>query len=194
MRRVTIRLALTLLTLGVGVAVIGLWAFQRPPDPEQVPAPQTELGYDKARYDRMRSVIDTWIEGSKGKTLMIPFAEAERQLSLEGVQWSEAYTSVPRGEARIYHFRGFYLDLELDKRLPDNPPFWTSEDIEKRGQWYVYHFHPALFIDGLDDPEQRMNRYRAAMSESFRRRDEEGKRSRNVEERERGRRRGRSSQ
>src|SRR5215216_2461103 len=150
MRRVTTRLALTLLTLGISVAVIGLWAFQRPPDLEEVPAPPTERSYDKARYDRMQSVIDTWIEGSKGKPLMIPFAEAERQLALEGVQWSKAYTNVPDGEARIYHFRGFYLDLSLRKRLPDNPPEWTSEDLEKRGRWYVCDFEPALFIDGLD--------------------------------------------
>jgi len=140
----------------------------------------------------MRSVIDTWIEGSKGKTLMVPFAEAERQLSLEGVKWNEAYTNVPHGEARIYHFRGFYLDLELNKSLPDNPPEWTSEDLEKRGQWYVYHFHPALFIDGLDDPEQRMNRYRAALSESFKERDEAAKRRRQDDKQRLGRRRARS--
>ena len=140
------------------------------PQVAQAPA---EQGYDKARYDGMKSVIDSWIEASKGSTLKVPFSEAERRLSLGGVEWSKAYTNAPHSEMRIYHFHGFYLMLDLTRLMPDNPPMWTSEDLQKRGEWYVHYFYPALHIDGLDDPEKRMSNYWAALSESFRMRNEE---------------------
>jgi hypothetical protein len=157
------------------------------------PIAQSALKYDKARRDEMQSVINSWIRSSKGKTLEIPFAQAESQLSLAGVRWSKAYTNVPDGEMRIYHFRGFYLVLSLRKLMPDKPPTWTSEDLKKRGQWYVYHFYPALGVDGLDDPEKRMSNYWAALAESFRRRNEEAKQARRARSSKAIRRRARSN-
>jgi hypothetical protein len=142
----------------------------------------------------MQGVINSWIRGSKGKTLEIPFNEAEKQLSLEQVKWSKAYTNVPNGEMRIYHFRGFYLILLLRKLIPDHPPMWTSDDLQKRGQWYVYYFYPALHVDGLDDPEMRMRNYWAALSESFRRRNEEAQQKQKNNKRKVVRRPARSSQ
>ena len=159
-----------------------------------VPTAQSEQSYNKARHDEMQGVINSWIRSSKGKTLQIPFVEAEKQLSLEQVKWSKAYTNVPDGEMRIYHFRGFYLILHLVKLLPDHPPMWTSDDLQKRGQWYVYYFYPALHVDGLDDPEMRMRNYWAALSESFRRRNEEAQQKQKNNKRKVVRRPARSSQ
>jgi len=149
---------------------------QQVAQPSVEPSAQAGQSYDKARYDEMKSVIDSWIEASKGRTLKVPFSEAESRLSLGGVEWSKAYTNAPNSEMRIYHFHGFYLMLHLTKLMPDNPPMWTSEDLEKRGEWYIHHFYPALQIDGLDDPEKRMSNYWAALSEGFRERNEELKR------------------
>jgi hypothetical protein len=156
------------------------------------PSAQAGQSYDKARYDG-KSAIESWIEASKGKILKVPFSEAERRLSLGGVEWSKAYTNAPNSEMRIYHFHGFYLILHLTKLMPDNPPMWTSEDLQKRGEWYVHYFYPALHIDGLDDPEKRMSNYWAALSESFRRRDEESKREQKLNKQRVVRRRARSS-
>jgi hypothetical protein len=94
---------------------------------------------------------------------------------------------------RIYHFHGFYLILHLTKLMPDNPPMWTSEDLQKRGQWYVHYFYPALHIDGLDDPGKRMSNYWAALSESFKKRGAEAKRKPNGSKRKVVRRRTRPS-
>jgi hypothetical protein len=78
--------------------------------------------------------------------------------------------------------------------MPDDPPFWTSEELRTRGRWFVYYFSPSVHIDCLDDPEQRMRNYWAALAESFRRRNEEMKQKPKDNKRKVVRHRTRSSQ
>ena len=137
------------------------------------PLAQAARDYDRARHDGIKRAI----EGSQDKMLRMPFDDASRLLSLEGVGWDKAYTNAPNSEFRIYHFRGFYLGVHITKRMPDNPPSWTYEDLRQRGRWYVYHFYPFVHVDGLSDPERRMRDYWAGLAESFRRRNEEARRT-----------------
>jgi hypothetical protein len=125
----------------------------------------SDPGYDKARHDRMQRVID----GSTNKLLGLKLADASRLLALEGVPFDKGYTSAPDSELRVYHFNGFCLQVEITKRLPDSPAMWTSDEMNKRGKWYVDHFFPSLHVDRLTDSKQRMSNIWAETHESFRR-------------------------
>ncbi len=121
-----------------------------------------DVRYDKPRHDRMQRTID----GSTNKLLGVPLPDASRWLSLENVKWDEGYTSVPFGQLRVYHFKGFYLLLEL-RVLPrgitpgSDYSFSVRGDSELRsnGVWWVADFYPSLHIDGIDDPKERMSNY-----------------------------------
>ena len=112
------------------------------------------------------------IEGSTNKLLGLKLADVSRLLSLEGVPWDKGYTSVPDSQLRIYHFRGFCLEMEVTKRLPDRPAMWTSDELDRRGEWYVDYFYPSLRVDRLTDTKQRMSNIWAETQESFRRRND----------------------
>jgi hypothetical protein len=118
--------------------------------------------YDKTRYDQMQRTID----GSTNKLLGISLPDASRLLSLENVKWDEGYTSIPFGQLRVYHFKGFYLLLDL-RVLPrgitpgSDYSFSVRGDSELRsnGVWWVTDFYPSLHIDGIDAPKERMSNY-----------------------------------
>jgi hypothetical protein len=135
-----------------------------------------DSGYDKARYNRMQLSID----GSTNKLLGLSLTDASRVLSLKGARWDEGYTSVPLGQLRIYHFRGFYLLLSLEVRpqgiTQDKPQPFSHSDLRSNGVWWVANFHPALHIDGLDEPSKRMTNYWDRVNAGFRAREEEMKR------------------
>ncbi len=110
--------------------------------------------FDDARYERMRRVIDS----SPNKLLGTSLTNAEKLLSLENVKWDEGYTSVPFGQLRVYHFRGFYLLLSLETR---------SQNVK------VANFDPSLHIDGITDPKERMSNYWEQVHAGFEKRTEE---------------------
>ncbi len=121
-----------------------------------------ETRYDKACHDRMQRVID----GSTNKLLGVSLPDASRLLSLGNVKWDEGYTSVPLGQLRVYHFKGFYLLLSLQVLPRGITPgsdysFSVRGDSELRsnGVWWVANFYPSLHIDGMDDPKARMSNY-----------------------------------
>ncbi len=97
--------------------------------------------------------------------------EVVRQLGLENVPWDAGFTMMPDGEHRIYHFRGFALYISL--RLfppgirPDSGERWTSsgEELHRHGVLWLYHFYPALHVDGIDDPKERMRLHWKAIDE-----------------------------
>jgi hypothetical protein len=137
-----------------------------------------DSGYDKARFDRMQGTID----GSTNKLLGVSLAEASKLLSLDGARWDEGYTSVPLGQLRVYHFRGFYLLLSLQVlprgMTPDDPQSfsWSSDsELRSNGVWWVASFYPALHVDRLDDPQTRMSNYWDGVHAGFRKRTEEMK-------------------
>lgn len=128
----------------------------------------------------MQSAVD----GSTNKLLGVSLSDASKLLSLDGAKWDEGYTSVPLGQLRIYHFRGFYLLLNLQVLprgiTPDSPqPFSLDGESQLRsnGVWWVANFYPDLQIDGLTDPKKRMSNYWDKVHAGFRERNEEMKMS-----------------
>ena len=139
----------------------------------------SEPGYDKARYEQMKRVID----GSTNELLGVSLADASKLLSLDGANWDKGYTSVPLGQLRIYHFRGFYLMLSLNVLPPGITPtnrqnFAIGPELERTGIWWVANFYPALHIDKLTDPRKRMEDYWHGVQKGFRERTEEMKKLR----------------
>jgi hypothetical protein len=137
--------------------------------------------YDQTQFDRMQSTID----GSTNKLLGVSLTDASRLLGLDGARWDEGYTSVPLGQERIYHFRGFYLLLSLQilprGMTPDQPRSfgWSSDsELRSNGVWWVADFYPALHVDGLDDPQMRMSNYWDKVHAGFRQRTDELKKVR----------------
>ena len=133
-------------------------------------------GYDKARYNQMQGAID----GSTNELLGISLEDASQTLSLEGVRWDEGYTSVLLGQQRIYHFRGFYLLLNLEVLphgiTPDKPYEFSVNSVSElrsNGVWWVANFYPALHVDGLTAPSKRMTNYWDRVHAGFRERAEE---------------------
>ena len=135
-----------------------------------------DVKYDKTRHGRMQHVID----GSTNKLLGVSLPDVSRLLSLENVKWDEGYTSVPLGQLRVYHFKGFYLLLSL-QALPrgitpgSDYSFNVRGDSELRsnGVWWVADFYPALHIDGLGDPKERMSNYWEQIHAGFKQRTEQ---------------------
>jgi hypothetical protein len=139
--------------------------------------------YDKARFVRMRSII----AGSTNKLLGVSLADASKLLSLDHARWDEGYSSVPLGQLRIYHFRGFYLllDLEVLPRgmTPDQPQSFSSSsdsDLRSNGVWWVANFYPSLHIDSVKDPRKRMSNYWDGVQAGFRLRTDEARRFRSL--------------
>ena len=134
-----------------------------------------DVKYDKAHYDQMQRAID----GSTNKLIGISLLDASKLLSLENVEWDEGYTSVPRGQLRVYHFKGFYLLLSLQifprGTTPESQGQFSVNDSELRtnGVWCVANFYPTLDIDGIDDPKERMSNYWKQVHAGFEKRTEE---------------------
>lgn len=134
-----------------------------------------DVKYDKTHYDQMQRAID----GSTNKLLGVSLQDASKLLSLENVKWDEGYTSVPRGQLRLYHFKGFYLMLSLQAFprgiTPESHGQFSVNESELRtnGVWWVANFYPALDIDGIDDPKERMSNYWEQVHAGFEKRTEE---------------------
>jgi len=133
--------------------------------------------------------MQSTIDGSTNKLLGVSLTDASNLLSLDGARWDEGYTSVPLGQLRIYHFRGFYLLLSLQVlprgMTPDQPQSfsWSSDsELRSNGVWWVANFYPALHVDGNDDPRMRMSNYWDRVHAGFRQRNEEMTKSKSKTE------------
>jgi hypothetical protein len=133
--------------------------------------------YDRATYDRMERALLQSTNMMAGMSL----ADASKLLSLEGVPWDEGYCNMPESQARIYHFRGFSLDLTLEVLPAGITPrskqeySFTAQELRTNGVWWVSTSWPHLVIDRLDNPRTRMSNYWDNVHASFRRRSAEVK-------------------
>ena len=145
------------------LATMGICAAQAGPD------------YDKTRYDQMETLINSSTNHLLGKSL----DEVSDLLSLKGAPWDAAYTSYPSGEARIYHFRGYYLYLHLEILPKGTSPTnhlgvsFTAEELQKSGVRWLAAFYPFVDVDGLTNRAERMTNYWEAVDVGFRKRYEE---------------------
>jgi len=78
--------------------------------------------YDKPAYEKRERALLQSTNMLAGITL----TQASKLLSLEGVPWDEGYCNMPLSQARIYHFRGFSLNLILEVRPPGITPGSTQ--------------------------------------------------------------------
>jgi hypothetical protein len=135
------------------------------------------IDYDKRRCDQMQRAIDS----SANKLLGVSLENAASLLSLKNVKWDEGYTSVPRGQLRVYHFKGFYLLLSLQVFprgiTPESRGQFSvnASELRTNGVWWVANFYPALDIDGIEDPKERMSNYWEKVHVGFEKRTEEMK-------------------
>jgi hypothetical protein len=66
---------------------------------------------------------------------------------------------------RRYHFRGFALDVTLQRLPPGITPEsktpWTAdhEELVRHGVLWLAHQYPVVRIDGVSDREERMRRF-----------------------------------
>ncbi len=143
-------------------------------------AARAEPDYDKARYDQIQTVINNSTNKLLGKSL----DEVSGLLSLKGVHWDEAYTNYPLGEARIYHFRGFYLSLHLEILPRGITPSkregfsYIEPELHKTGVRWLAAVNPFVRIDGLTEPAKRMTNHWESVDAGFKKRNEEMKRFR----------------
>jgi len=132
---------------------------------------ETKLDYDKARYDEIKSIIRFLIENRKDQIgkLKVTFDEASNLLLLENVSWNDAeIPSESRTGGHIfYHFRGFYLFLSLEKRIPDDSSRFGP--YVPLTNWIFYISGFELQIDGINDPKERMRIHREEVLEDIRR-------------------------
>lgn len=130
-------------------------------------APPSGLSYDKARADEIIAVLKFLF---KDKNNAVPFDQAVNLLRLEGVSWDDVTINAYRGgdQTRMYHFRGFYLVVSLQKQIPGNPDSRDFNEIDNKGIVYVHNL-PSVHIDGLEDPKERMRLHDEAVAESVRR-------------------------
>jgi len=141
-------------------------------------AARAEPDYDKARFEQIQTVINSSTNKLLGKSL----DEVSDLLSLKGVPWDTGYTSYPLGEARIYHFRGFYLYLHLEILPKDVTPSkregfsYTEPELRKNGVRWLAAFDPFVHEDGLTNRAERMTNYWVAVDAGFKKRNEEMKR------------------
>lgn len=116
-------------------------------------------GYDKAHYSEMEQVILQ----STNRLVGLTVTEVTNLLHLEKVQWDAG--CIPQGtgdeELRIYHFRGFFLELPLTHRSPTPTTNTLTGSValsDHRNCW-VAPPGPSLQIDRIGSPEVRMSNY-----------------------------------
>lgn len=136
-----------------------------------LPNPPTSwtADYDEQRYAQIRDAIAADPTHFRGQTL----DEVTKALSLEDVPWDDSTVIMLRMH-RIYHFRGFALDIRM--RLlprgitPGSNEAWPAngEDLRLHGVLWL-DAPPHLRIDGISDGKERMKRFWKAIDESYKR-------------------------
>jgi hypothetical protein len=139
------------------------------------------LDHDKAMYARISKAIAGDPKHLSGTRLY----DFIRELDLEDIPWDDANCQNSAGSVRIYHFRGFWLRVNL------TVPFehWRREggverilleqgSLEEKRQardWLLIENQPFALIDGINSREERMRKYWAEVNESLRKINEEMK-------------------
>ena len=117
--------------------------------------------YDRERHAEIRGAIDADPQHLLGK----PFDEVSRKLRLEDVPWDDIALQREPGMVRLYHFRGFSLDVTLERLpagiTPDRKTPWTAtgEDLDRHGVLWLAHQYPSVRVDGVGDRKERMRRF-----------------------------------
>ena len=117
--------------------------------------------YDRERYTEIRRAIDADPQHLLGK----PFDEISRKLRLEDIPWDDIAIQQEPGMVRRYHFRGFALDVTLERLpagiTPDRKMSWTAtgEELDRHGMLWLAHQYPCVRIDGVSDRKERMRRF-----------------------------------
>src|SRR5262249_10933182 len=112
-------------------------------------------GYDKPRYSETEQAT---LKGSNG-LVGLPAAEATTLLRLQHVRWDAGCLPQTDDQLRIYHFRGFFLELPLTHHLP-RPKTNTatgSVELSDDRNWWVAPPGPALHIDRIGSSGVRMS-------------------------------------
>ncbi len=143
---------LTLLVIACGIG-LALWSLGLPLS--------WTADYDRGRYAEIRWTINT----DPQHLLAKPFEEVSRRLRLEDVPWDDISLQELPGTVRLYHFRGFALEVTL-RRLPagitpDSTARWTAsvEELDRHGVLWLAHQYPVVRIDGVGDRNERMRRF-----------------------------------
>jgi hypothetical protein len=119
--------------------------------------------YDRGRYAEIRRAIDSDPRqlGSR------PFDEVSRKLRLEEVPWDDVSLQELPGTVRLYHFRGFSLQINVGRLPPGITPDdigkvrWTDsiEELNRHGVLWTGQQAPWLRIDSVGDRKERMRRF-----------------------------------
>jgi hypothetical protein len=127
------------------------------------------VDYDQKRHDE----IKTYIEADKDQRLGKALDDVLKDLKLDNVPWNKGYTNYPRGELRIYHFRGFYLVVHLEllpkgiKPGSNEPYSYTTAELEDSGVRWLAAFYPFVRVDGIGDSTERMKQYWEGVGKGF---------------------------
>jgi hypothetical protein len=136
------------------------------------------LDHDKAMYARISKAIAADPRHLSGKRLY----DFIRELDLEDIPWDDANLQNHAGSVRIYHFRGFMLNVNLyvpfehwRHRGPERILLEQGSLEEKRQarDWLRIESRPFALIDGINSREERMRKYWAEVNESLRQINEE---------------------
>jgi hypothetical protein len=126
--------------------------------------------YDRGDYNRIQRGIAADPQHLLGRR----YDEVARELRLENVPWDDIAMQRPTGMSRMYHFRGFRMDMTLELLpqgiTPSSHEQWnaTTEELDRHGTLWLAHDPPVVFIDGIQTQKERMERYQKAMDEMCR--------------------------
>jgi hypothetical protein len=133
--------------------------------------PYWTTDYDRGRYIEISRAIDA----DPRQLVDRRFDEVSRTLRLEDVPWDDVALQSEPGSVRLYHFRGFSLEIMLGRYPPeitpdDKAPWSISvEELNRRGVLWTAHQPPWLQIDGIADRKERMRRFWRDVEESCKR-------------------------
>ena len=158
-----------LVSLGLAVALLATYVFIEAFWFSEYRRSWTE-DYDKERYARIRKLIDNDPEHLRDK----PFDEVSKELSLDNIPWDVVvgFQEPPSGQSRVYHFRGFFVYVELHSLplglMPNGNEAWTSTELERHEVLWLGQ-RPSVRIDGIRDQKERMEAWRKCVPAGSRR-------------------------
>jgi hypothetical protein len=138
------------------------------------------LDHDKATYARISKAIAGDPRHLSGKRLY----DFIRELDLEDIPWDDANLQNQAGSARIYHFRGFrlyvnlYVPFEHQRDQGPERILLQQGSLEEKRQardWLRIESRPFALIDGINSREERMRKFWTEANESVRQFNEEMK-------------------
>jgi hypothetical protein len=127
--------------------------------------------YDRAAYDRIVEAIAADPQHLCGQRLY----DVSRELGLKDVPWDDGNVQNLSGSLRIYHFRGFSLNLPLDytsQGVTEEMLLARGESTEQppaRDLLRINRFqYPSVWVDGIGNREERMRQFRKRVEDNIR--------------------------